>query len=111
MDELQTAAANTALQKMFKGNHFDICTIRKILDITGGQPTSYDMGVLGLLHCVDYADMLPEVRAELPNVLGRVLGSESIQFGIKPPALEVKSSANTNKAHSMLKSLCFWKQP
>ena len=63
MTEFQKKAAITALQNMFESSgFFSICTIDKVLKLTGCIPDQKDYQALSLLHCVSWRDMDAEMR-------------------------------------------------
>lgn len=62
MNEFHTAAAKAALKKMFEDTHFSICTIDKLLKLTGCIPDKKDYQALNALHCVHYSDMDKDLR-------------------------------------------------
>lgn len=78
MDTIVQAAAATALRHMLNARHFDICTIDAIAAAAHvvTEPDSYK--TLRLLHCIDYAEMPPVVRAELPILISQCLSGLQI---------------------------------
>lgn len=70
MDAFQQQAVILALRKMFKGGHFNICTVRSCIAVAGVQPPRQELDALAVLHCVDWGDMTTEYRDE---VLSRTL--------------------------------------
>jgi len=70
MDAFRAESVRLALQKMVKGSCFSICTVRTCLQVAGIVPPTDDLKALEPLHCVDWSDMTPEMRAE---VMGRTL--------------------------------------
>ena len=63
MNEFQIMAAKTTLKNMFDGKrYFDICTVDKLLKLTGCIPNAKDYQALSALHCVHWMDMEPELR-------------------------------------------------
>ena len=74
--EFQQRAAALAIVKMLNHKHFDICTldsIAKTLDVKGNM-AGRDYDALRAVHCIDYADMGPElanmVRQKAVELLG-----------------------------------------
>jgi len=65
MNEFEKEAVITALKKMFKGSHFNICTFDKCTEIAGVIPNGRDYNALSALHCVDWKDMSPDLRNEV----------------------------------------------
>ena len=64
----EQAVVQQAIDKLFnQSTYFDICSIDQIAKLVGANPGSHPQyKFLRALHCVHYADMLPEIRAELP---------------------------------------------
>ncbi len=66
MTEFQRTAAIAALKKMFAGKYFDICTVDKVIDITGCiPPDRKDYAALNALHCMHWSDMTPDLRNQV----------------------------------------------
>ena len=84
VDDIQKMAITAALEKMVADGYVSICTIDKILKMTGGVPNRKDYEVLHMLHCVSFKDMSPELLRGLPVIMQRVLGAESVQFNFGP---------------------------
>ncbi len=76
MDALKLVVVHTALKDMFRRGHFNICTIRTVLEITNRIPQREDTVLLEALHCVDFQSMPPELLKGMPILLQRVLGIE-----------------------------------
>lgn len=85
MNDMQRMAAETAMKHMIAKGWVDICSIKKILEMTGGVPSREDLQVLELLHCVHFNEMTPELLRGLPLILQRVLGAEALQFEFQEP--------------------------
>lgn len=71
--ELERRAVALALKKMFKENHFSICTVDQCLATLGLQRTS-DYKALSQMHCINWADMGEATRIEVMNAVLRMLG-------------------------------------
>jgi len=82
MNEIQKMACQAALEKMIRDGYVCICTIDKILKITGGIPDRKDYEVLHVLHCVHFREMPKDLLRGLPVILARVIGSEGLMFDI-----------------------------
>ncbi|MFT0137312.1 hypothetical protein ACEK07_04530 [Alcanivoracaceae bacterium MT1] len=66
MDQFKKLAVETAVKKLFSKCHFDICTLNEIGDMIGVNPRQHpDYRFLRGLHCVNYADMDPQLTAQL----------------------------------------------
>lgn len=79
MNDIKLMAAQAALTKLVQGGHFSICTIDKIAKMLSVKPEREAYQILSALHCVDYNQMSPELMAELPNLISRVLQSPSFE--------------------------------
>lgn len=74
LDRVERAAAVASLRHMISKGYFSICTIDKILKASGAIPDRRAYNILNMLHCVDFSDMEPDVRDELPELLRLALG-------------------------------------
>ena len=70
LDSFQMQAATIALKKMFEGKHFSICDLDNLIKLIGCIPNKKDYDALHCLHCVEWNDMPPDLRA---GVLERVV--------------------------------------
>jgi hypothetical protein len=61
MTDLQAKAVIDAINEMFKGKHFSICTVDDCMKVTGAVRTS-DYDALRLYHCRDFAKMDRETK-------------------------------------------------
>lgn len=91
---IQQQAIKSALKKMFQGYHFDICTIRNLLDMTGSIPNPEVYRIMQTQHCVNYSEMDKELRDYLYkesikmfipngfdlNILDAVFESDQVQI-------------------------------
>lgn len=74
--EFQGRAASVATVKMFMGQHFSICDLDAIAKTVGRQGflAGRDYDALRALHCINWADMGPEltqmVRQKCLDLLG-----------------------------------------
>ena len=84
MDDIEIMAAKAAIKKMMRDGYVSICTIDKILEMSGGVPDSKDYNILRTLHCVNFSDMEPELRRGLPVLVARVLESAPINIDYDP---------------------------
>ncbi|OGT03321.1 MAG: hypothetical protein A2143_08115 [Gallionellales bacterium RBG_16_57_15] len=62
IEQFHKQAILLALKKMMEGKHFNICTLDQAMEITGVRLNSKDSAALRALHCIDWADMSPELR-------------------------------------------------
>lgn len=67
-------AVEAALTKLLNNKHFSICDLNAIGKMVGVNPATHPNYVfLSGLHCVDYADMKPELRAQLQSKITECL--------------------------------------
>lgn len=97
LEAIKAMSAMTALNAMFKGRHFNICTVTECATLFGVVPDRECMEILKPLHCVNFADMPKELYAQLPGLVQHALqGTPVYQFEMKRvdtlPALEQKPS-------------------
>lgn len=86
MEDLKKLAAITALNKMLSDGYFSICTIDTIAKMLAVTPPSQPYSILHTLHCVKYADMPPEIKAALPDLIRQCLDlAPDFRFGQPPP--------------------------
>lgn len=83
MDALKLMVVNTALKDMLRRGYFSICTIDKILEITGGIPSREDRVLLEALHCVNFDAMPPELLKGMPVLIQRVIAAPGIEINYK----------------------------
>lgn len=77
--------AATALNRMFAGSHFSICTIDAVATMLGVVVDKAAHNQLRPLHCVDWSEMPPELRAIVPQLIQQALGGdEAFRFEIQP---------------------------
>lgn len=88
MTAFEIEAIKAALQKMWDGGHFSICTIDQILTVTKGIPNRADYDALRLLHCVNFRDMTPALRLALPRKIQLVVESAPMPL-LKSVALDL----------------------
>lgn len=90
--DLTTEVAITTINKLLKKSYFSICDIDRVaqmLRINPRNSSAYD--ILSALHCVDYADMTPNVRNAIPTLITECLSqSEVFQFPMPTPQGEYK---------------------
>lgn len=79
IDDLKKATILTALNHMVKQGSFSICTIDKCAEILGVQVRgSESYNILSALHCINYAEMPPEVRRAIPQLIKDCLNVETL---------------------------------
>lgn len=109
MTEFQQRAAAVALVKMLNGKSFSICDLDSIAKTMGREASlaGKDYAALRALHCIDWADMGPD--------LTRMVGEKCLELlGLPQQTIEVAAgreteSESTNKPENRLK-LAFWKK-
>lgn len=78
---MQEVAVNN-LQVLFTSRFFDICTLKKLLSMLGGELTEEEDKLLGYVHCMHYSKMSDVARTELAlylrNILARYIPEASL---------------------------------
>ena len=74
------------LKTMMAGGHLSICVVDELLKLTGGIPDARTYNRLRALHCVNFKDMTPALRIEIPRMLQLVLEAPPIQYLYQPPS-------------------------
>lgn len=83
MTDLRVLSAKAALNKMFSGHYFDICTVDKVIKMFEVVPDPEVMKVLNTLHCVHYNTMDRELYRALPSLVQQALnGTPVFQFEV-----------------------------
>ena len=77
----------TAIAKMMRGGHVDICKIRDLIQLTGVVPDARALERLRCLHCVDFSEMTPALRLEIPRLLQQCLEGRPIEYLYQPPTV------------------------
>lgn len=70
--------AITALNKMFEGSSFSICTIDKVAKVLGVIPPKGVYDQLSALHCVDWSAMPRELRQQVPRLVQEALSGDKV---------------------------------
>lgn len=80
-DDAVTLIAVTALNRMFEGDHFSICTVRDVAAMLRVIPDDDAMRQLKPLHCVNWCQMPRELRKQVPLLIQRALsGDQKFRF-------------------------------
>jgi len=74
MSNVDKRVAAVALEKMFRGQHFSICTVDDCIDLVGGSRAGQIYRRLSALHCVAWADIPDDVMQIMPVWINEVLG-------------------------------------
>lgn len=82
MNRLHAEIIRAVMTKMFEQGHFSICEINNLLKMTGGVPDRNTYNALNALHCVNFKDMSPMLRVELPRLVQVVLESQPMRYEI-----------------------------
>lgn len=64
-----------SVEKMFQGSYFDICVVHKAVadfDLRSSASVSQASQDLHRIHCMDFADMTPEVFAAIPRYMTHI---------------------------------------
>lgn len=80
MNAFEQLTVSIALDRLFKEKYFNICTIQKVLDVTGTVPDGRTMRALSLLHCVNYSDMPRELLQQLPDMVAHALNGPAMEI-------------------------------
>jgi len=92
----ETAVLEQALNNLFTESSFSICTLRDIGKLVGVNPTQHpNYKLLQALHCVDYADMSPEILQELQQRVAECLRPQ-FQPGALAKALLMEGNDHAN---------------
>ena len=73
LPETKQLVVKQAVKKLFSSNHFSICDLRNVMEITGSRKNGDAYKLLQSLHCVDYAEMEPALRARIPELVNECL--------------------------------------
>ena len=97
IDQFAGEAVQLKLDKLFNQQHyFSICDVREIAKLIGANPELHpDYPVLQTLHCVDYASMSAQMRAELPSRVMGVLACK-VDTGLMTKALLAVANNEVN---------------
>ena len=82
MENLEKEVIKTALKKMFKENHFSICTIDKCLKISNTIPDKSVYNNMSALHCVSYSEMSEDLRKWLFENVVLLFNNTGFDFSI-----------------------------
>lgn len=109
MTEFQQRAAAVALVKMLNGKSFSICDLDSIAKTMGREASlaGKDYAALRALHCVDWADMGPD--------LTRMVGEKCLELlGLPQQTIEVAAERETKSEPTQEQAsrlrLAFWKK-
>jgi hypothetical protein len=83
-----------ALNKMMRGKHFNICTIRDVADILNIRPSEPAFSKLRAMHCVDFDEMPPSIKNSIPRLIVECLGGEQ-PFQFYMPTSPIKDIVAT----------------
>ena len=84
MNDTQLAQLSvlTALNKMMRDSHFDICVVDAAVKALGAQPEGRAYQILRTVHCVQWGDMPQELRDAVPKLIERCINVPAYQFQI-----------------------------
>lgn len=83
-DQAAVLSVLTALNKMMRASHFDICTLDAAIKVLRTVPDGRAYDVLRPLHCINWRDMPPELRAAVPGLIERCISVPAYQFQVTP---------------------------
>lgn len=102
MEREDQLVIEAALNKMFKGSHFSICTIETVLELLNIPRGGRDYERLRAIHCVYYADMSEELKQTMMTLIGRVLSVPPIDVSAmyrRPEVAAAPVYTNANTRH------------
>ena len=111
MSEFQQRATATALVKMLSGTSFSICDLDRIAETMGKKPAmaGKDYSALQSLHCVNWADMGPELATMVREKCFELLGLPNVP--IESVCSRVKNDGPETKAEPAKRlRRAFWKK-
>lgn len=79
-DQLSHLSVLTALNKMLRSSHFDICVVDAAAKALGTVPDSRAYAILRPLHCINWGDMPRELRDAVPRLIERCIEAPAYQF-------------------------------
>lgn len=78
--QLSHLAVLSALNKMMRSTHFNICTVDAAVQALHTVPDARAYSILRPLHCVNWSDMAPELYAAVPQLIERCINVPAHQF-------------------------------
>lgn len=107
MTEFQSRAAAAAVMKMLQGKHFSICDLQAVAKTMGREQhlAGRDYAALQSLHCVDWADMGPD--------LARMTREKCLELlGIQAQAVDMPQERRPEPRREGVQPmrLAFWKR-
>lgn len=108
MTEFQQRAAAAAVMKMLQGKHFSVCDLDAIAKTMGREQSlaGRDYSALRSLHCVDWADMGPELARMTREKCLELLGLPAQTVEMVEP---VKHAEQPQQQAARLR-LAFWRR-
>lgn len=88
-NDTKAMIAIAALNKMFEGSHFSICTIDNVAKMLGVRPPKDAYDQLHALHCVHWNEMPRELRDRVTTLI-----QECLAGGEQIPRFQVASEQN-----------------
>jgi len=76
MSEFRQPAIQQAVESLFKDRHFSICTLDRIIELTGNQVNHEIYMELHAFHCVHFSEMNPRVKQLLEQKVVECLRGE-----------------------------------
>jgi hypothetical protein len=113
LSEFHARATSVAVVKMLSGKHFSLCDLDAIAKVLGRESVlaGRDYAALRSVHCVDWADMGPDLSRMVREKCLEMLGlPPQVLETIKPePGARASASEPTHQPASRLR-LAFWRQ-
>lgn len=80
---LTKQAAVVAINKVLTAKRFDICTVREVAELLGGDTNCQEFSILRTIHCVEYKEMPPNMRESIPELIAICMKRPDVfQFAI-----------------------------
>jgi len=103
--DFQALAASAGVLRMFREKHFSICTLDAVAAAIGRKEhlAGRDYEALRAVHCMDWADMGPDLARQVREVCCRMLGIPDTQPVVTEP--HVPQPMPAKEARSILSLL------
>ena len=92
IEPIDVEIVRTKMADMMRRGHVDICAIKDMIQLTGVIPDGKALERLRVLHCVDFANMTPALRLEIPRLLQLCLEGRPINYLYQPPTKELPAN-------------------
>lgn len=112
LSEFQQRAAAVAVTKMLTGKHFSICDLDAIAATIGRKQAlaGQDYAALRAVHCMDWADMGPDLARMVREKCLELLGLPPHVVEMATPEQKPVEPQQQEAAPEKKVRLAFWKQ-